>query len=68
MRDAAERSETSWRLLEDVWQQSCAAWRDSTAGYFASRFWEPLADETAAYLRAVDELMEILRAARDAVG
>lgn len=67
MRDAADRSESSWRVLEDEWQQSRAAWRDSAADYFASRYWEPLADETAAYLRAVDELMAILQAARDAV-
>lgn len=68
MRDAAERSATSWRILEDGWQQTREAWRDSTADYFASRFWEPLADETAAYLRAAEELMAVLRAARDAIG
>lgn len=67
MSDAQAQSQASWRQIEDAWGQAREAWHDSTTDYFEAHLWAPLADETAAYLRAVDELMAILQAAQDAV-
>jgi hypothetical protein len=66
MSDAQAQSQASWRQMEDAWGQACEAWRDSTTDYFEAHLWAPLADASEAYLRAVDELMAVLRTARDA--
>ena len=67
MSDAQAHSEASWRQIEAAWDQARDAWRDSTTDYFAAHLWAQLADASEAYLRAVDELLAILRTARDIV-
>lgn len=66
MNDAQEQSHSSWRQLEHEWSQAQEAWRDSTTEYFANHFWEPLQGETEAYQRALENLLEVLRAAQEA--
>ena len=67
MSDAQAQSQASWRQMEHAWRQTREDWHDSTTDYFAAHLWAPLADEIAAYLRAVDELMALLQAAQGAV-
>jgi hypothetical protein len=67
MSDAQAQSQASWRRLEDTWGRTHEAWHDSTTDYFEAHLWAPLADASEAYLRAVDELLAILRTARDIV-
>lgn len=67
MRDAQEQSHANWRQLQHEWQQAQEGWHDITTACFAAHFWEPLASETKDYLRALNALMETLRAAQDAV-
>ncbi len=67
MNDASERSRSAWRQLEHEWGQTQERWRDSASDYFEEHYWTPLEDEARNYARALEALMEVLEAARDAV-
>jgi len=64
--DAAGQSHAAWRQLGYEWEQVREAWRDTTGDYFARRFWEPVERETADCQRALEMLLDTLRAAREA--
>jgi uncharacterized protein YukE len=67
MSDAQGQSASAWRQLEGEWAEACEQWHDSTADFFARHYWEPLEAETESFQRALEELMETLRAAQEAV-
>jgi len=64
--DVQDQSRAAWQQLDEEWQMAQEAWADSTTEYFSAEFWTPLQSEAAAYLRAVAELAETLRAAQRA--
>ena len=67
MNNAQDRSQAGWRQMEAAWRQAREDWHDSTTDYFEAHLWAPLADETKAYLSAVDELVAVLQAAQNAM-
>ena len=66
MSDAYGQSASAWRQMRADWGQAREGWHDSTTDFFARHYWEPLEDETEGCLRALEELMEVLRAAQEA--
>ncbi len=68
MGDACGQSASAWRQMRAEWDEARESWHDSTTDFFARHYWEPLEDETESFQRGLEELMETLRAARDAVG
>lgn len=65
MSDPQEDSHYHWRQIEYEWHHAQDRWRDSTTEYFDTYCWQPLEHETIAYLHALDQLMESLRAAQE---
>jgi len=65
MSDPAEDANFFWRRMEDDWARAREGWRDGTTEKFAGQFWQPLESEMGDYLRAVEQLMQVLRAAQE---
>lgn len=66
MNHVAERSRAAWRQIEFEWGRTQERWDDSASDYFEKTWWQPLEDEVGRYLRALDELLELLADAREA--
>jgi hypothetical protein len=58
-----EDGEVLLRVIEAAWSKTQQHWCDEIASHFAGSYWEPLADGSHAYLRALGECMELMAAA-----
>ena len=67
MSEALEESRAAWQQLDYEWQQVQGQWQDRTMTYFAAFYMEPLAAEVIQYLRATEEVADLLHEARQAV-
>jgi hypothetical protein len=49
--------------LDAAWDQTQQYWRDDTTRHFEQHHWQPLLNESRAYLSALHDLVELLNAA-----
>lgn len=60
MSEIVERGHSAWRQLNGEWRHVQAQWHGVMYERFAVQFWDQLDDETRAFLRTLDELVDTL--------
>jgi len=65
--DAGERLQNGWRALQQQWQTTCELWNDPVRHHFEREFWQEWEQVVPSTLDAMQQLAEVMSAARRAV-
>ena len=60
MRESLSQSYAELQRIRGEWQSAQSSWHDSTTHYFASNFWSPLDEEVSDYIRALENLADVV--------
>jgi len=63
----SERLQNSWRALQQQWQATCELWNDPVRHHFEREFWQEWEQVVPSTLDAMQQLAEVMSAARRAV-
>jgi len=64
MRENVSHSYAELQRISGEWQNVQSSWHDSTTDYFANNFWAPLEDELTDYIRALENLADVIEEVR----
>lgn len=67
IRGGHEQIQTRWRMLQQQWRTSCGLWNDPVRHRFEREFWREWEQVVPATLDAMQQLAEVVNAARRAV-